>query len=174
MIKNKVFTPPNRKKTAKRQKGFIPLETIGQRKKSALMSLTWFTLPELLLAAAILAFTLSGLLLVFVNCILLNSANRNSTIAIDHAQFVLEEIRDTDFSNISSGINNGNWTWDAAAISAKCITTLNDACFALVNESITTVLLDQNDPLDIQVTVNWNDRGNKGRSTVLRTQITNI
>ena len=59
-----------------------------------------FTLIELLLAAVFLVFTISAILMLFANCIFLNATNRAITIATSHAQGVMEEIRDTNFSAI--------------------------------------------------------------------------
>lgn len=65
-----------------------------------------FTLAELLVAMTILAFTISALLLAFVNCQLLNESNNNLAIATNDAQYVLEEIKCTGYSNINNFINN--------------------------------------------------------------------
>jgi len=117
-----------------------------------------FTLTELLLAAAILAFALTGLLMIFINCIFLNDANRNLTIAFTHAQFAMEEIKNTDFASIASQ------TWNNATIISKGLVPLN-------SESI-IITVTGTEPLDVLVTVNWKDRGVRDRSTVLRTLIT--
>lgn len=59
-----------------------------------------FSLLELLLAAAILAFVLSGLLLVFVSCMVLNETNRNLTLAYTAIQAEMEEIKNAGFDNL--------------------------------------------------------------------------
>jgi prepilin-type N-terminal cleavage/methylation domain-containing protein len=59
-----------------------------------------FTLAELLLAAAILALVLTGLLSVFVSCIIFNETNRNLTIAYAAAQAKAEEVKNTTFDNL--------------------------------------------------------------------------
>ena len=59
-----------------------------------------FTLSELLLAAAILVFALTGLLLFFVNSIILNETNRNFTIAYSAIQAKMEEIKNRGFDNL--------------------------------------------------------------------------
>lgn len=123
-----------------------------------------FTLPELLLAAAILVFVLAGLLLLFINCIFLNQANRNLTIATSHAQYVLEDVKHTSFDDISTDINNGVWDWDATDITNAGLT-------ALTGESIDTQVSGV-DPIGVSVTVSWNDRGLRARNIELRTLIT--
>lgn len=76
-----------------------------------------FTLTELLLAAAILVFALTGLLLLFINCILLNESSRNLSLAYNAIQTKMEEIKNTGFPNLDalngtsfdlSGFSSGN------------------------------------------------------------------
>ena len=121
-----------------------------------------------MLAAAILAFVLCGLLALFVYCIFLNESNRNLSIAMNHAQYIIEEIRNTPFSQIESGINNGNWDLDVDAIGADpySLTALN-------NESIDAGVSQSGDPLGISITVGWDDRRQRSRSITLQTLLTN-
>ena len=124
-----------------------------------------FTLSEVLLATAILAFALTGVLLVYINCVLLNDANRNLTIALTHAQFALEEIKNTNFSNIIPTYNLV--TWDQTAISAKGLTTLS-------SENIDfTAAIEGGDAnlLNVATTVSWKDRNGRDRNTFLQTLI---
>ena len=122
-----------------------------------------FTLPELLLTAAILSYSLSVVLLTYTNTLALNQASRNLTTAFSHAQFVLEDIRNTSFGSIAANITSGNWNWNTATITSKSLSALN-------SESIAVSCSGAN-PLDITVTVNWNDLHNRSRSKVLRTYI---
>ena len=125
------------------------------------------TLTELLLAAAILAFVLCGVVALFVNCSFLNEANRNLTVAMTHAQYIMEEIRDSGFSQVESNINNGNWNLNAAVIGA---TPYNLS--ALNSEAINTGVSQSGDPLGVSVTVSWNDRRQRARSITLDTRLT--
>ncbi|MCX5706280.1 MAG: type II secretion system protein [Candidatus Omnitrophica bacterium] len=125
-----------------------------------------FALPELLLAVAILAFALSGLLLLFINCAFLNEANRNLSIASSHTQFVMEDIREaasTGFSSLKANINAGNWDWNSTAINTHGLT-------ALTNEAI-DAQASGTEPLDVIVTVTWKDRSGKDRSIAIETLI---
>ena len=61
-----------------------------------------FTLVELLIAAAILLIVLSGSIAAFVQCMILNDANANLAIAINDAQYVLEEIKGLAYGDITS------------------------------------------------------------------------
>jgi hypothetical protein len=123
------------------------------------------TLAELLLAAGILAFVLSALLILFVNCVLLNQANRNLTLAISHAQYVMEDIKNTNFTEIKTKIDIGDWDWSAADIATEGLTVLN-------NESIDTSHGSIDDPLEVTVSVQWEDQRQRQRQTGLRTLIT--
>ncbi len=125
-----------------------------------------FTLAELLLAAAILAFALTGLLALFINCSILNESNRNLTIAISHAQYVMENIKNQSFTNLETNINDGNcWDWNTAAINVAGLT-------ALSSEAINTQSSGTN-PLTVAVTVTWQDRNQIVRNTELWTLFTN-
>lgn len=121
-----------------------------------------FTLPELLLAAAILAFVLCGLLVLFINCVFLNEANRNSTVALSHAQYVMEDIKNTNFYSIKTKIDNGDWDWATAGITARGLNPLP-------NESIDTSRGSTDNPLEVAVTVTWQDRRQRNRQAALRT-----
>ena len=123
------------------------------------------TLSELLLATAILAFVLSGLLLLFTRCILLNDENRNLAAATSHAEYVLEDIRQKVFSTVQAGISNGSWDWNTSQISSQGLT-------ALSNEAVDTQASGSN-PLQVTVTVTWTDRSQRPRSASLQTSITN-
>ncbi len=127
-----------------------------------------FTLSELLLAAAILAFVLAGLLALFLNCIVLNDANRNLTVATTHAQYIMEQIKGTDFAQLETNINNGNWDLNTSQIQSAPYNLT-----ALSNESINTNVTQSGNPLGISVVVQWNDRGGRPRSVGLNTLIAN-
>jgi prepilin-type N-terminal cleavage/methylation domain-containing protein len=60
-----------------------------------------FSLIELMVAVAILAVALTGALLTYVNCMLLNESSRNMVIAACDAQHVLEELRALNYGSIS-------------------------------------------------------------------------
>ncbi|MGE5197462.1 MAG: type IV pilus modification PilV family protein [Deltaproteobacteria bacterium] len=104
-----------------------------------------FTLSELMVSAAILSFVFAALLLFFINSIFLNEANRKLTIATTHAQYALEEMKNTNFSSLAST------TWYASTISGKGLTPLP-------NESI-MITVTGTEPKDIVATVRWAYRG---------------
>ena len=120
---------------------------------------------EVLLTVGILAFCLCGLLALFINCLFLNEANRNLTVAITHAQHVMEEIRDSDFTNLGSTITSGSWDWNEAGIASRNLVALSD-------ESIDTDIFRNANPLGIRVTVSWSDQRGRDRQEELQTLIT--
>lgn len=127
------------------------------------------TLSELLLTAAILAFVLTGILLIFINGIFLNEANHNLTIAASHAQYVMEELKaETSLQNIKDKIDAVTFTQFQSlpneAISVCCCDFPCDACLDSCP--------DDSDPLGVSVRVDWRDRGARDRYTELKTQIT--
>lgn len=74
-----------------------------------------FTLAELMLAMVFLTVIFATLIGSFIACILLNGANRNLTIATTHAQYIMEEIKNT--ASTTSGFNSlkqagvSQWDW---------------------------------------------------------------
>lgn len=124
-----------------------------------------FTLIELLLAAAFLVFTISAVLMLFANCIFLNANNRALTIAATHAQRVMEEIKDTNFSAIETNISSGYWDWDISAIEGKGLV-------ALLGETVDTNKMGASSSLlNVVVTVNWEGRSQRIRSISLETLV---
>ena len=126
-----------------------------------------FTLAEVILAAAILAFALTGLLALFINCMLLNESSRNRSLATAHAQFVLEEIKNTNFDLIETDINAGSWNWNEAEIEGKNLPVLK-------SEDIETTVSASGDPLGVLVTVSWQDRLGGAKTTSLTSIFTDI
>lgn len=125
-----------------------------------------FSLSEVILAAAILAFALTSLLTLFIAFMLLNESSRNLSVATGHAQYVLEEIKNSEFDNVEDDINAGNWGWNEEEIGGNGLTALRD-------ESIDTVVNGQaSDPLDVSVIVNWKDRMGQDRQIELETLFT--
>jgi Tfp pilus assembly protein PilV len=130
------------------------------------------TLAELLISAAILVFVFCGLLGLFINCMFLNRTNRNRSQATMHAQYILEEIRDTNFSNLQNAINMGVWSWSTPATwQANCITINMDP---LSDETVVTSIRpgSPNDPLEVQVRVDWVDSQARPMFLQLETKFT--
>ena len=120
-----------------------------------------FTILELVMGASIIAIVLCVLLLEFISCAFLSEASRELTRAVTHGQFVMEDIKNTDFSNISSKITAGDWDWNAGDI-------VGAGLVALTNETIDTSVTGT-DLLSVTVRVDWNDRASRARTTSLQT-----
>ena len=122
-----------------------------------------FSLVELLVSAAILAYALSVILVSFVNNMELTQNSRNLTKAITHAEFVMEDIRNTKFSDIVTRTNAGDWNWDTATITANGLNVLK-------SESIGTTVSGTG-LLDITVTVSWIGAKQRPQTKSIRTLI---
>lgn len=61
-----------------------------------------FTLVEVMIAAAILVLVIAELLCSFTYCMLLNESNNNLVLAINDAQYVLEDIKVLPYADIAS------------------------------------------------------------------------
>lgn len=110
-----------------------------------------FTLVELMIAAAILAVALVGLLGVFIGSFGLIELGRNLTIAVDHARCVMEEIRDC---NIPSFVTLQDWAaWAQADVPG------GGGCNILHNESVEVTYPSGTEasPLEIMVRVSWTE-----------------
>ena len=150
-------------------RGPAPLEMPGghRRPPKGVLSLTGFTLAEVILAAAILVFALAGLLSLFISCMLLNESSRNRATAIAQAQYVMEEIKNTNFDNIETNINAGNWNWDETEIE-------NESLPVLKSELITTTVPASGDPAEVLVEVEWQDRLGGAQTISLTSIFTDI
>ncbi|MBU4346542.1 MAG: prepilin-type N-terminal cleavage/methylation domain-containing protein [Candidatus Omnitrophica bacterium] len=106
-----------------------------------------FTLPELLLAAAILVFVMCGILATYISCFELISTSKNLTLAINAAQRQIEEIYDYNFSQIHADYDNQTFTVDE--ISA--------------GDSRGIIYVDDSNPdlLEVTISVCWRQRGNR-------------
>lgn len=78
-----------------------------------------FTLAELMIAAGILAFVLAGLLVVFINCILLNELNRNLSLAYNAVQAEMEQIKDRGITSFDSLDSLNGTTFELSGFSAN-------------------------------------------------------
>ncbi len=124
------------------------------------------TLSEVMIATIFITVALSGILLLFINCMLLNQANRNSTVAITHAQYIMEEVRGTDFASIQGLVEGGQWDLDSGELGAA---PYNLA--VLDNEAVDTTVTVVGNMLEVSVAVSWQDRLGRNRSEQLLTRI---
>lgn len=59
-----------------------------------------FTLIELMVSTGILLIAISGLIVTFISCILMNESNNNMVTAVNDAQYVLEQIKELTYDDM--------------------------------------------------------------------------
>ena len=122
-----------------------------------------FVLSEVMLAAAIAAFAVCGILLMYVVAMDLIRTSKNASIATSYAQGVLEKIRNTPFPDIPSMIFVVNGTSYPPIVVNTNLTRWN---FPLPGNNLPTnrcaVYIDDTDPEFLLVTISvcWR-QGNK-------------
>ena len=132
------------------------------------------TLTELILAAAIMAFVLCGLLVLFINSSILNEANRNLATAVAHAQYIMEEIRNEDtLADVKTMIDNQTFT-SLQDLSEETITVCcyNPPWVDSATSCLESCQDDGGDPLGIYLIVEWEDRRGRERDFELQTRMT--
>jgi prepilin-type N-terminal cleavage/methylation domain-containing protein len=126
-----------------------------------------FTMLELLLGLAIMGFALTGMLALYTNCMILNQSNRNSIVAISHAQYVMEELKaETSLANLETKINSGIYTkfTDLSGENTSvCCCDASNNCYSSCPTQ---------DPQKVCVTDSWNERGTRPMSVSLQTLFT--
>lgn len=136
------------------------------------------TLSELLLSTLVLVLALAGLLGFFLNCLLINEANREQTICLAHAGYIMEEIRGSEFSGLEDRINNNNGTAQGWDFNASSLEASPYNLSALRNETISTAVFqsggDEEDLLGVSVSVSWQDRRLRIRNIQLKSLFTNL
>ena len=107
-----------------------------------LLSKKGITLVEMLLAAALLSYVVCGILALYANCFELISISKHTSIAINAAQGLSEEIRNAPFSQVVNDYNNLNFTVNT------------------MPSNIGVVYVDDTDPELLRVTISvcWSQR----------------
>lgn len=132
-----------------------------------------FTLVELLVSAAVFAAVIVALLGALVAAAAVAEESRQLTQAVQDARTVLERIRDdvqastdiTTFAATSPASTYEAWVSDQQAAGTEFT--------ALTGETVTvTYGAAGSDPLPVTVTVNWEERSGRARSTTLHTEVT--
>ncbi|MFC1632217.1 hypothetical protein ACFL1I_01050 [Candidatus Omnitrophota bacterium] len=122
-----------------------------------------FTLMELMFGAVVLTITLGGMIAVFTGNFVLVDSGRNLTVAVNHAQCVIEEIRDR---NIPGFVVIEDWTaWAQADIQVG-----GGGCNSLPNEVVQVTYPSGTGavPLELVVTVSWTEKS-RAKNTQLVT-----
>lgn len=126
------------------------------------------TLTELMSSIVIISMTVFSLIGVLVNMNVLNELNRERTLAVVHAQHIMEEIKDSHFTGLEMIINNGGFNLSTGQLSTAPYNFL-----PLPNESIITSIVSSGNPLRIEVRVNWLAKGVSSRAYTLESLKTN-
>lgn len=116
-----------------------------------------------MLATAMLTAALAGILALYSTILVMNKTSGDEFAAMGHAQYVMEDIRNTDFVNITSRMYAGDWAWGQTEITNEGLVPLN-------NEQIYS-MVSGSDPLDLDVMVTWMDGSGNARSLTLQTRI---
>ncbi|MCK4881532.1 MAG: prepilin-type N-terminal cleavage/methylation domain-containing protein [Candidatus Omnitrophica bacterium] len=108
-----------------------------------------FTLVELMLAVFILAFTLSGLIRVFLQCSTMNEIALSKTAAMIDLQGKMEEIRNYDYGSIATDYVSGGAvgdTFDLSQLTGKGV-----------------IYIDAGNPklLEIKIVASWQNQGGR-------------
>jgi type II secretory pathway pseudopilin PulG len=140
-----------------------------------------FTLMELVIGVGVLITALLGVLGVFLGLTVLNETSRNTTVATQHADRILEAIRNADYTtevvvNAQAANDAAGWLPWAAAYPLD----LTEASLTDVSVDIdppfeggeSEVWSDATDPLRVQVRVLWTETGDRSRVTYVETQMT--
>ncbi len=118
-----------------------------------------FTLVELLIAVFILVGAISGILMLFTTSMLSSQQAWDTTVATFHGEHVLEEMQARDSLNSILAVDWKRW------VEEQRLNTLPD-------EVIEVTFADpDNDPLDIQVQVDW-VRKSRVRNITINTKMT--
>lgn len=126
-----------------------------------------FTLIELMLAAAVVIIALLGIMSANLVTERHSEAAFERTLAMQDANRAVEELRDA--ANTGSSQNFQTDVQNAVTTVLPTIVSLP----ASHNEQIAVSYVDVNaDPLDVTVTVTWNEQGLRATSVSLRTLIT--
>jgi type II secretory pathway pseudopilin PulG len=126
------------------------------------------TLVEVLAAITIMVFAAVAIMQFYLSSLALSEANKEGTIAMAHLTNMMETIECTPFSNIltdfPNGVPDGTINNNYATLVGGYILKDEHIIVSYVNPS--------SDPLEIIVSVNWQDRSKAARTKYLVTKST--
>lgn len=133
------------------------------KKKSAGVSLV-----EILIAIAIIVFATAGIMDFYLAVLTLSGINNEEAVAITHSANIMEAVRSTPFSNITvnfpNGVNDGTGGNNYSTIIGGYLLAGEHIVVSYVNPG--------SDPLEINVSVNWQDKRGTARTRNLVTKMT--
>ncbi len=120
---------------------------------------TGLTLVEALVAIAILAFAVTGIIQFYLSSVAVSEINQEETMALSHLVNMAEAVKCTPFSNITSdfpdGVADGTGNSYAGIVGG----------YGLTEECIVVSYDDpDSDPLEIIISASWQDK--RGRSRI--------
>jgi prepilin-type N-terminal cleavage/methylation domain-containing protein len=120
-----------------------------------------FTLVEIMMSMLVFAISMIALAGFYISTARLNESSRNLTQAINDARVVSEAIRDTSTAGLAA-VTATNWTnW----ATANSLTSLSNEAIAVTYGALNA------DPLQVQIRVNWLERG-RAKTTAIDTLVT--
>ncbi len=126
------------------------------------------TLVEILLAITIMVFTTVAIMQFYLSSLALSETNKEATVAMAHLTNMMEAIKCTPFSNMltdfPNGVSDGTINNNYATLVGGYVLKDEHIVVSYVNPSI--------DPLEIMVSVSWQDRGRVTRTKYLATKRT--
>ncbi|MGB4521341.1 MAG: hypothetical protein WBI28_05360 [Candidatus Omnitrophota bacterium] len=125
------------------------------------------TLVEVLIAVAIIVFAVAGIMDFYLAVLTLSGINNEEAVANTHSINMMEAIRCTPFNNIiinfPNGVNDGTGSNNYSTIVGG---------YPLANEHIVVSYVNPgSDPLEINVSVNWQDKRGTARTRNLVTKM---
>ena len=119
------------------------------------------TFVELIVTVAIFGFTLTTLLKFFVDSMNLNALSRDMTLAVSHAQYVLEDIRSSS-GVITSQIDNGEWDLDTdGEFTSRELLRIESETIDVSHDSAS--------PLTITVVITWREKNTRQQQLTFAT-----
>lgn len=118
------------------------------------MNKSGFTLMELVIAAAVLAGALLGLLGVYLNCFNLNESTKNLTLAINGAQQKLEQIH--NLRDLGTARPAGNYSESLSNFPAEHSVAIN-----IFDNGSDPDGISNNDLFWIGISVSWKQKGGR-------------
>lgn len=126
------------------------------------------TLVEILVAITILVFATAAIIQFYLSSLGLSEINKEETIAMTHSINMMEAIKCTPFNNIivdfPDGISDGTASNNYATLVGGYVLAGEHIVVSYVNPS--------SDPLEIMVSVSWQDRRGVNRTKYLVTKRT--
>lgn len=123
-----------------------------------------FTLFEILVASVIVLAAILGIVGTLSNILVISELNRGKTLAALHGEYILETIKDANFSNLEDNINNGDYDYTTLELSSNPFNFTT-----LTNEIVNTQVVTSGNPLRVSVSVSWEDRMNNLRTLTFET-----